>query len=295
LKQNCPKLLKLKRGLQKLDKARLDKLLRSFLEEDIGHGDLSSEPLFEKGETGSAKLVARESFIVAGVEQVAAKVFILQNADIQCHGAISDGTRVAQGDCLLSVTGPVVDLLKAERVALNLLQRLSGIATLTERFVAKVKLHPVHITDTRKTTPGLRMLEKYAVLAGGGYNHRFTLSDGVLIKDKHIAACGSINKAVAILREKVPHTIRIEVETDTLNQVKECIDSGADIIMLDNMDLETMKQAVRLIDGKALIEASGGVNLDTVAGIAATGVDIISVGALTHSAPSCDIGMDWKL
>ena len=295
MKQNCPKLLKLKRGLQKLDKARLDKLLRSFLEEDIGHGDLSSEPLFEKGETGSARLVARESFIVAGTEQVAAKVFILQNADIRCHGAVSDGTRVAQGDCLLSVTGPVVDLLKAERVALNLLQHLSGIATLTERFVAKVKLHPIRITDTRKTTPGLRMLEKYAVRTGGGYNHRFNLSDGVLIKDNHIAACGSITKAVAILREKVPHTIRIEVETDTLNQVKECIASGADIIMLDNMDLETMKQAVKLIDGKALIEASGGVNLDTVAGIAATGVDIISVGALTHSAPSCDIGMDWKL
>jgi len=278
-----------------LDKARLDKLLRSFLEEDIGHGDLSSEPLFVKGETGSARLVARESFVVAGVEQVAAKVFTLQNADIQCEEAVSDGTGVEPGDCLLSVAGPVVDLLKAERVALNLLQRLSGIATLTERFVEKVKLYPVRIADTRKTTPGLRILEKYAVRAGGGYNHRFNLSDGVLIKDNHIAACGSLGKAVAILREKVPHTIKIEVETDTLVQVRECLDSGADIIMLDNMDLETMQKAVKLIDGRALVEASGGVNLHTVAGIAATGVDIISVGALTHSAPSCDIGMDWRI
>lgn len=295
MKQNWPKLLKLKRGLQKLDNARLEKLLLSFLEEDIGHGDLSSEPLFTHGETGSARLVARESFVAAGVQAVAAKVFTLQNADIQCTDAVSDGTRVEQGKSLLSVAGPVVDLLKAERVALNLLQRLSGIATLTERFVEKVKLYPVRIADTRKTTPGLRMLEKYAVRAGGGYNHRFNLSDGVLIKDNHIAACGSLTKAVGILREKVPHTVRIEVETDTLDQVRECIDSGVDIIMLDNMNLETMKQAVKLIDGRALAEASGGVNLDTVAGIAATGVDIISIGALTHSAPSCDIGMDWKV
>jgi len=278
-----------------LDKARLDKLLRSFLEEDIGHGDLSSEPLFANGETGSARLVARESFVAAGAEPIAAKVFTLQNGDIQCTDAVSDGTKVERGDCLLSVAGPVVDLLKAERVALNLLQRLSGIATLTERFVGKVKLYPVRITDTRKTTPGLRMLEKYAVRAGGGYNHRFNLSDGVLIKDNHIAACGSLSRAVAIVREKVPHTIKIEVETDTLDQVRECINLGVDIIMLDNMDLATMKQAVNMIDGRALIEASGGVNLESVAGIAATGVDIISVGALTHSASSCDIGMDWKI
>ncbi len=278
-----------------MDKARLDKQLRSFLQEDIGHGDLSSEPLFVNGEKGSAHLVARESFVVAGAEKVAAHVFCLQNPDIQCRDAAPDGALVARGDCLLTVSGLVVDLLKAERVALNLLQRLSGIATLTARFVAQTKLYPVRITDTRKTTPGLRMLEKYAVRAGGGYNHRFNLSDGVLIKDNHIAACGSLTRAVAILREKVPHTIKIEVETDTLDQVRECLDSGVDIIMLDNMDLATMEQAVLMIGGKALVEASGGVNLETVADIAATGVDIISVGALTHSAPSCDIGMDWKI
>jgi nicotinate-nucleotide pyrophosphorylase (carboxylating) len=284
-----------KGGSQKLDRDLLHGLLRAFLREDIGNGDLSSEPLFTSGEQGSARLVARESFVVAGAESVAAQVFSLQNSKIGCTTAAADGSMVAAGDVLLTVSGPVVDLLKAERVALNLLQRLSGIATFTARFVEKTKRYSVHITDTRKTTPGLRMLEKYAVRAGGGYNHRFNLSDGVLIKDNHIAACGSLTRAVQILREKVPHTIKIEVETDTLDQVRECLECGADIIMLDNMDLETMKQAVAMIDGKALVEASGGVNIDTVAGIAATGVDIISVGALTHSAPSCDIGMDWQV
>ncbi len=278
-----------------MDKFILRSLLRSFLLEDIGHGDLTSEPLFSSETMGSARLVARDSFVIAGAEQVAAEVFCLQNPVIRCTGAVQDGTVVAVEDCLLTVSGPVVDLLKAERVALNLLQRLSGIATLTSRFVEKTKLYPVRITDTRKTTPGLRMLEKYAVRTGGGYNHRFNLSDGVLIKDNHIAACGSLAGAVEILREKVPHTIKIEVETDTLDQVRECLDCGVDIIMLDNMDVETMKEAVAIIAGKALTEASGGVNLGTVAAIAATGVDIISIGALTHSAPSCDIGMDWAV
>jgi nicotinate-nucleotide pyrophosphorylase (carboxylating) len=278
-----------------LDKFSLHSLLRSFLQEDIGHGDLTSEPLFSSDAVGRANLVARESFILAGAEQVAAEVFRLQNPEIKCTGAVQDDTMVAAGECLLTVSGPVVDLLKAERVALNLLQRLSGIATLTSRFVEKTKLYPVRITDTRKTTPGLRMLEKYAVRAGGGYNHRFNLSDGVLVKDNHIAACGSLTRAVETLREKIPHTIKIEVETDTLDQVRECLDCGVDIIMLDNMDVETMTHAVAMIDGKALVEASGGVTLKTVAAIAATGVDIISVGALTHSAPSCDIGMDWNI
>ncbi|MCF8057616.1 MAG: carboxylating nicotinate-nucleotide diphosphorylase [Desulfocapsa sp.] len=278
-----------------MDKVSLQSMLRSFLREDIAHGDLTSEPLFSSETMGSADLVARESFVIAGAEAVAAEVFRLQNPEISCMGAVKDGTMVSVGTCLLTVSGPVVDLLKAERVALNLLQHLSGIATLTSRFVEKTKLYPVRITDTRKTTPGLRMLEKYAVRAGGGYNHRFNLSDGVLIKDNHIAACGSLTGAVETLREKVPHTIKIEVETDTLDQVRECLDCGVDIIMLDNMDIETMKQAVAMVGDKALVEASGGVTLETVATIAATGVHIISVGALTHSAPSCDIGMDWKV
>lgn len=277
-----------------MDKGNLHKLLRSFLREDIGHGDLSSESLFSPEDTGRANLVARDAFVVAGAARVAAEVFAVQNPSIQCTGSAKDGRSVVRGDCLLGVEGSVIDLLKAERVALNLLQRLSGIATLTARFVEKTKLYPVRITDTRKTTPGLRILEKYAVRAGGGYNHRFNLSDGVLIKDNHIAACGSVTKAVECVREKIPHTIKIEVETDTLSQVQECLDAGADIIMLDNMNINTMKEAVAMIAGVAIVEASGGVSLDTVADIAATGVDIISIGALTHSASSCDIGMDWQ-
>lgn len=269
-------------------------MIRSFLAEDIGRGDLTSESIFSEAETGSAGLVARECFVVAGAGAVAAEVFKVQNAAIETMGAIADGTRVQPGDVLLTVRGPVIDLLKAERVALNLLQRLSGIATLTARFVDLVRGCPVRITDTRKTTPGLRLLEKYAVQAGGGANHRFNLTDGVLIKDNHIAACGSITEAVARVRARVPHTIRIEVETENLEQVRECLACRVDIIMLDNMTTAEMKEAVACIGGQALVEASGGVNLATVAEIAATGVDIISIGALTHSAPSCDIGMDWS-
>ena len=277
-----------------MDKNQLHSLLRSFLIEDIGRGDLTSESIFDPYQTGTARLVAREKCIAAGAGLVAAEVFKVQNPAIETIGAAEDGTVVRPQDVLLTITGPVVDLLKAERVALNLLQRLCGIATMTRRFVEKVGPHPARITDTRKTTPGLRVLEKYAVQAGGGSNHRFNLTDGVLIKDNHIAACGSITEAVARVRKKIPHTIRIEVETDTLDQVRECLGSSVDIIMLDNMDLQMMKKAVEIIDHRAIVEASGGVNLDSVSAIAGTGVDIISVGALTHSAPSCDIGMDWS-
>jgi len=278
-----------------MDKNLLRRQLKAFLAEDIGRGDLTSESIFRAGETGRARLVARESFVAAGVSTVAAEVFRVQSDAIEILDPVAEGSVLQPGDTLMSVSGPVVDLLKAERVALNLLQRLSGIATVTSRFVAAVAGTKVRITDTRKTTPGLRMLEKYAVQVGGGANHRFNLTDGILIKDNHIAACGSITEAVRLVREKAPHTIRIEVETDTLEQVDECLACGVDIIMLDNMSCATMSEAVRRIGGRALVEASGGVNLETVAAIAATGVDIVSVGALTHSAPSCDIGMDWSL
>ncbi len=276
-----------------MDKNLLHKMIRSFLEEDVGRGDLTSESIFSESDMGSAELVAREPFVAAGVKTVAAEVFKVQNPAVKAVGPVTDGTKVSTGTVLLTVSGPVIDLLKAERVALNLLQRLSGIATFTARFVDKVKEYPVRITDTRKTTPGLRVLEKYAVRAGGGTNHRFNLADGVLIKDNHIAACGSIKEAVVRVKMSIPHTIRIEVETDTLEQVKECLECGVDIIMLDNMTPETMTMAAQLINGQALVEASGGVSLDSVEAIAGSGVDIISIGALTHSAPSCDIGMDW--
>ena len=276
-----------------MDKNLLHDMIGGFLKEDVGRGDLTSESIFQQQETGKARLVARDGFVAAGVGSVAAEVFKVQNSAVITENPVVDGTRVDPGALLLTVSGPVVDLLKAERVALNLLQRLSGIATLTTSFVEKVRGFQVRITDTRKTTPGLRVLEKYAVRVGGGGNHRFNLTDGVLIKDNHIAACGSIAAAVERVRENVPHTIRIEVETDTLAQVDECLECGVDIIMLDNMSPAMMSEAVMKINGRALVEASGGVNIDTIEIIAGSGVDIISIGALTHSAPSCDIGMDW--
>ncbi len=276
-----------------MDQNTIDNLIRAFLQEDIGRGDITSESIFPADQLGSARLVAREDFIAAGFETIAARTFFLQNSEIQTEGAVKDGVAIKQGDTLLSVSGPVVDLLKAERVALNLVQRLSGIATFTYRFVKEVQGTMARITDTRKTTPGLRMFEKYAVTCGGGYNHRYNLADGVLIKDNHIAACGSLRNAVEKVRGQIPHTIRIEVETDTLDQVKECLQCDVDIIMLDNMSTEMMTEAVALIDGRAIVEASGNVNLERVKRIAQCGVDIISIGALTHSAPSCDIGMDW--
>ncbi len=277
-----------------MDKNLLDSLYRSFLTEDIGRGDLTSESIFSPEQTGSADIVARQSFIVAGAEIIGGRVFAVQNPVIEISNPVADAKPVQAGDVLFSVQGPVIDLLKAERVALNLLQRISGIATFTAMFVDKVKQYPVRVCDTRKTTPGLRMLEKYGVVVGGGSNHRFNLTDGILIKDNHIAACGSIVDAVERVRRKVPHTIRVEVETDTLDQVQECLNCGVDIIMLDNMNPAMMREAVEIIAGKALVEASGNINLDNIGEVAQSGVDIISIGALTHSAPACDIGMDWS-
>jgi nicotinate-nucleotide pyrophosphorylase (carboxylating) len=277
-----------------MDKNQLHNMIRGFLREDVGRGDLTSESIFSKGETGTAQLVAREDFVVAGMERVALEVFKVQNSLIEASSFVADGEIATKGMVLLEVNGPVVDLLKAERVALNLVQRICGISTLTKKYVDKVQGTKVRITDTRKTTPGLRVIEKYAVRIGGGSNHRFNLTDGVMIKDNHIAACGSITEAVSRVRDVIPHTVRIEVETDTIEQVGECLQCGVDIIMLDNMSVTLMKQAVQLIDGRALVEASGGVNLESVEAIAQTGVDIVSIGALTHSAISCDIGMDWS-
>jgi nicotinate-nucleotide pyrophosphorylase (carboxylating) len=276
-----------------MDKNLLDTLYRSFLREDIGRGDLTSEAIFPSNQMGRADIVARETFIVAGAELIAGRVFKAQNPKIEIIDPQEDGTAVIAGDVVLSVEGPVVDLLKAERTALNLLQRISGIATFTSLYVNRVKDYKVRICDTRKTTPGLRILEKYGVMVGGGANHRFNLTDGILIKDNHIAACGSIAAAVERVRARVPHTIKIEVETDTLDQVRECLACGVDIILLDNMKPEMLREAVQLIDGRALVEASGGIVLANLEEVAKTGVDIISIGALTHSAPACDIGMDW--
>jgi len=277
-----------------MDTFLLDNALRTFLAEDLEHGDITTEAIFTPQDRAQACFMARQPMTVVGMETVAARVFALLDSQVVCTGAIADGSRVEAGTELLRLSGATRTLLRGERVALNLVQRLCGIATLTASFVEAVQGLAVKIVDTRKTTPGLRMLEKYAVRAGGGHNHRYSLSDGVLIKDNHIAACGSITEAVQRVRLQVPHTINVEVETDTLVQVEECLACKVGVIMLDNMDLATMRQAVALINGRALVEASGGVNLATVRGIAETGVDIISVGALTHSAKACDIGMDWR-
>ena len=274
-----------------MDSNILKKAIERFLQEDIGSGDLTSEAILTPDQGGTAEFVAKGSFVVCGIETVAALVFKTQNPVIAVVSASRDKTTASPGDILLTATGPVLDLLKAERVALNLVQRLSGIATLTARFVEKVKPLPVRILDTRKTTPGLRMLEKYAVRVGGGQNHRFNLADGVLIKDNHIRACVTIKNAVARMREKIPHTMKIEVEAATVEQVRECLSCAVDIIMLDNMAPAMMREAVKLVGGRAQLEASGGVTLDNVRQIAETGVDFISVGALTHSAPACDISM----
>ena len=277
-----------------MDSFLLDEILRRFLREDLEHGDLTTDAIFTDQATAQVTMTAREPLLAAGMERVAARVFCLLGGGTLTFGQMAgDGTVVDQGGVLMTINGPVQTLLKGERVALNLVQRLCGIATLTGKYVAAVQGLGSVITDTRKTTPGLRMLEKYAVRVGGGRNHRYSLSDGVLIKDNHIAACGSITEAVRRVRRTIPHTLGVEVETDTLEQVGECLECGVDTIMLDNMDPAEMAEAVGLINGRALVEASGGITLETVRSVAETGVDIISVGALTHSAPACDIGLDW--
>ena len=274
-----------------MDVNLLKKAIEKFLHEDIGSGDITSEATLHADQTGTAEFVAKGSFVVCGIESVAPLVFKTQSPAIDIISASRDKTRALPGDILLTAKGPVLDLLKAERVALNLVQRLCGIATLTSRFAEKVKPLPVKILDTRKTTPGLRMLEKYAVRVGGGHNHRFNLADGVLIKDNHIEACGSIKKAVTRMRERIPHTMKIEVEAASMEQVRESLACSVDIIMLDNMDPAMMREAVKIVGGRALLEASGGITLDNVRQVADTGVDYISIGALTHSAPACDISM----
>jgi len=273
-----------------MDPLSIRRSLESFLLEDLGYGDITSEAIFQPDQPGKAEFVAKESFVTAGMGCVASEVFRITNPSIS-YTSVADGHRASPGDILFSAQGPVLDLLRAERVALNLVQRLCGIASLTAEFVKLVDSLPVKIVDTRKTTPGLRVLEKYAVRVGGGHNHRFGLGDGILIKDNHIAACGSIQEAVRLVRERAPHGLKVEVESESLAQVEECLACGVEIIMLDNMDTAEMRQAVDLVHGKAILEASGGINIGNVRAVAETGVDIISIGALTHSAKACDISM----
>lgn len=269
---------------------QIDAIIRNALSEDIHTGDITTGALRLNAEPVSGVLKAKEDMVVCGLK-VAQRVFEILDPASEFTAEAADGDQVSSGQIIARMSGDASLLLQGERVALNLMQRMSGVATLTAKYVKAVEGTGVRIVDTRKTTPGLRVLEKYAVRAGGGINHRTGLYDGVLIKENHISAAGGISEAISRARAYIPHTLKIEIETETLEEVKEALEAGADIIMLDNMDNSTMREAVAIIAGRALVEASGGVNLVTVRGIAETGVDIISVGALTHSAPSMDISM----
>ena len=268
----------------------LDDIIKNALREDIHTGDLTTQAVVPEPRAATARLVAKEALTVAGIS-VAARVFALLDTAIVFEACCRDGQILEKGAVLARMSGDAAQLLQGERVALNLLQRMCGIATLTSCYVQAVQGTKARIVDTRKTTPGLRVLEKYAVRIGGGINHRTGLYDGILIKENHIAAAGEISEAIRRARAYIPHTLKIEIETETVEQVQEALAAGADIIMLDNMDCDTMRHCVGLINGKALVEASGGVNLAKVRAIAETGVDIISIGALTHSPRAMDISM----
>ncbi|MBU5613681.1 carboxylating nicotinate-nucleotide diphosphorylase [Geomonas azotofigens] len=269
---------------------QIDNIIDNALAEDIHTGDITTLSVLTKPRRMRARLVAKEEMVLSGID-VARRVFARLDSDIVFTAHFEDGARLTKGDIIAVMEGNAATLLQGERVSLNLLQRMSGIATQTAAYVKELEGTGARVVDTRKTTPGLRVLEKYSVRVGGGTNHRTGLYDGVLIKENHIAAAGGIAEAVRAARAYIPHTLKIEVETETLDEVRQALEAGADIIMLDNMSLEQMTEAVRTINKRALVEASGGVNLKTIRSIALTGVDIISVGALTHSVRATDISM----
>ncbi len=269
----------------------LNDLIKRALEEDIGYGDITTLSLIPSEQKARGLFVAKTPGIVAGIE-VSQAVFAYLDQATQFDILIRDGDAISPGDIIAIVKGKTRTLLTGERTALNFLQRLSGIASKTRKMVELIKYSPAQILDTRKTTPGLRVLEKYAVSVGGARNHRFGLYDGVMIKDNHIQAVGSIQEAVALTRQKVPHTIKIEVEVETMEQLQAALEAKADIILLDNMDIYEMTEAVKITGGRALLEASGGINEGNLADVARTGVDFISMGALTHAVSSLDISFD---
>jgi nicotinate-nucleotide pyrophosphorylase (carboxylating) len=273
-----------------LDFNRIDRIVEYALREDLGDGDLTTNALATEKRDSKAVIRAKSSGVIAGLP-IAKRVFQKLDPTVVCVDNIGDGERIKPGDVLSEINGSTRAILSGERLALNILQRLSGIATLTSRYVKAVEGLPVKILDTRKTAPGLRMLDKYAVSVGGGYNHRFGLFEMVLIKDNHIEIAGGISEAVEAIRRKYRHKYKIEIETSGIEEVKEALIAGADIIMLDNMTPEQLRKAVKLVDKHALVEASGGIKLRNVREIAETGVDFISVGSLTHSAPALDIGL----
>ena len=282
--------------LEHISAFEVERILKSALAEDVGSGDVTSLSTVPPGRTISGRYIAKEDGVLCGLE-VVARAFALLDASIAFTALAADGDRVRKGDVIATVSGDARAILAGERVGLNLLQHMSGVATQTARAVAAVAGTGAKIVDTRKTTPGLRGLDKYAVRMGGGGNHRFNLADGVLIKDNHIVAAGGIAAAVAAARARAPHSLKIEVEVETLEQLREALEAGADIIMLDNMPTETMREAVRLVAGRALTEASGNMGDKTDAelrAVAETGVDLISIGALTHSVKALDISLKFS-
>lgn len=274
-----------------MDYLGLNDLIKRALEEDIGYGDITTRSLIPAEQKARGLFVAKTPGVVAGIK-VSQAVFAYIDSATEFEVLKDDGDTIEPGDVIAVVKGKARTLLTGERTALNFLQRLSGIASKTRKMTDLIKYSPAQLLDTRKTTPGLRVLEKYAVSVGGGRNHRFGLFDGVMIKDNHIQAVGSIAQAVATARQKVPHTVKIEVEVETMEQLQEALEARADIIMLDNMDIYEMIEAVQIVAGRALLEASGGINEGNVVEAARTGVDFISMGALTHAVSSLDISFD---
>jgi len=279
-------------------KPEIEEIIDLALAEDVGKGDVTTEALISSDQRGTGFIAAKKEGILAGIE-VAKQVFRRVDPELKVEILLEDGARVKPGGKVAKVSGSIASILKAERVALNFLQRLSGIASETNRYVEVVKGLPVRIMDTRKTTPGLRSLEKYAVRAGGGENHRMNLGDGILIKDNHLAALRSqglnIKGIIARARQNAPQRLPVEVEVGAMSEALEAVEAGANIVMLDNMSLEDMRKAVKSIHGRALIEASGGITLDNVRAVAETGVDFISIGALTHSTRALDISLELEI
>lgn len=277
----------------KLLQCYIDNIITTALMEDINYIDAAADNLIPPEHKSSAYYVAKDTGVVCGID-IAKRVFDLAGGDVDFRILLQDGTKVQKGDIIAELEGSTLTLLKGERTALNILQHMSGIATATNKCVELVNGTNASVTDTRKTLPGLRALQKYAVTVGGGKNHRFNLSDAAMLKDNHIDAYGGITAAVSALREKIGHTVKIEVEVRTLDELKEALENKVEIIMLDNMSCDEMKQAVEITAGRALLEASGNVTAENIRSVAETGVDIISLGALTHSVKCFDISMKIK-
>ena len=273
-----------------LNQFYVDNLIKTALLEDINYVDITTDYLIPEDQENEAKFLAKADGVLCGIE-VALRVFTLIQPDFQYEVFIHDGEEVKKGDIIAKIKGKTRTILKGERTALNLLQHMSGISSMTNRIVKIVEGTNASIADTRKTLPGMRALQKYSVTVGGGKNHRFNLSDAAMLKDNHVDAGGGITNAVAKLRTKLGHMAKVELEVRTLDELREALSVDVDVIMLDNMDNDTMREAVKIADGKALLEASGGITEETIRGVAETGVDIISIGALTHSVKAFDISL----